>query len=90
MQVVPFETGNRHLRHVADYSTYKKLYSTLPAAVLSALKARIKTGDPPTIKQVWEGKDKTLLCVHFEWSERNEKTILEFGYAAVRCGHLEA
>ncbi|KAJ7916522.1 hypothetical protein B0H13DRAFT_1997548 [Mycena leptocephala] len=64
LQVSPFETASRHLRTVSDYASYKKLHSTLPAAVLSALKLR--------------------------WSERNEKSCLEWGYAAVRCGHLEA
>jgi hypothetical protein len=75
---------------VPDYSTYKKLHSTLPAAILSALKARVKTGDPKTIKQIWEKRDKTFMSVGFQLNERNEKTILEFGYAALRCGHLEA
>jgi hypothetical protein len=74
---------------VPDYSTYKKIHSTLPAAILSALKARVKAGDPKAIKQLWEKRDKTFMSVGFQWNERNEKTILEFGYAAVRCGHLE-
>ena len=90
LQVDPFETVNRHLRHVPDYSSYKKIHSTLPAAILSALKARVKAGDPKAIKQIWEKRDKTFMSVGFQWNERNEKTILEFGYAAVRCGHLEA
>lgn len=30
------------------------------------------------------------MAIDFEWNERNEKTVLEWGYAAVRCGHLEA
>ncbi|KDR85929.1 hypothetical protein GALMADRAFT_109453 [Galerina marginata CBS 339.88] len=90
LQVTPFETASRHLRHVADYSSYKKLHSTLPAAVLSALKARVRAGEPKAIKEVWDKKDKTFLAIDFEWNERNEKTVLEWGYAAVRCGHLEA
>ncbi|KAF9055729.1 hypothetical protein BJ165DRAFT_1428251 [Panaeolus papilionaceus] len=90
LQVTPFETTNRHLRRVADYASYKKLHSTLPAAVLSALRARVKTGSPNAIKDVWESKDKSFLSISFEWSERNEKSVLEWGYAAVRCGHLEA
>lgn len=90
IQVVPFETVNRHLRHVPDYSTYKKLHSTLPAALLSALKARVKAGNPKSIKQVWEKRDKTFMSIGFQCNERNEKTVLEFGYAALRYGHLEA
>ncbi|PPQ69659.1 hypothetical protein CVT26_001528 [Gymnopilus dilepis] len=90
LQVTPFETASRHLRHVADYSSYKKLHSTLPAAVLSALKARVRAGDPKAIKEIWDKKDKTFLAIDFEWNERNERTVLEWGYAAVRCGHLEA
>ncbi|KAG6864937.1 hypothetical protein C0991_006208 [Blastosporella zonata] len=90
LQVTPFEFGNRHLRHISDYASYKKLYSTLPAVVLSALKARIKAGEPKAIQDLWEKRDKTFLAIDFEWSERNEKSCLEWGYAAVRCGHLEA
>ncbi|KAF8799914.1 hypothetical protein BYT27DRAFT_7200900 [Phlegmacium glaucopus] len=90
LQVTPFETVNRHLRHVSDYASYKKLHSTLPAALLSALKARVRAGEPKTIKELWSKKDKTFLAIDFEWSERNEKSVLEWGYAAVRCGHLEA
>jgi hypothetical protein len=90
LQVTPFETANRHLRHVSDYASYKKLHSTLPAAVLSALKARVRAGQPKAIKDVWDKRDKTFLSIDFEWNERNEKSVLEWGYAAVRCGHLEA
>lgn len=90
LQVTPFETATRHLRHVSDYASYKKLHSTLPAAVLSALKSRVRAGQPKAIKDVWEKKDKTFLSIDFEWNERNEKSVLEWGYAAVRCGHLEA
>jgi hypothetical protein len=75
LQVTPFETVNRHLRHVSDYSSYKKLHSTLPAALLSALKARVRAGEPKAIKELWDKKDKTFLTIHFEWSERNEKSI---------------
>ncbi|KAF5384785.1 hypothetical protein D9615_000887 [Tricholomella constricta] len=89
LQITPFENMNRHLRHISDYATYRKLYSTLPAAVLSALKVRIKAGEPKAIRELWDKKDKTFLAIDFEWSERNEKSCLEWGYAAVRCGHLE-
>lgn len=66
------------------------MHSTLPAALLSALKARVRAGDPKTIKELWDKKDKTFMAVDFECSERNERSVLEWGYAAVRCGHLEA
>ena len=90
LQVTPFETVTRHLRHVSDYPSYKKLHSTLPAALLSALKARVRAGEPKTIQELWGKRDKTFMAIDFQWSERNEKSVLEWGFAAVRCGHLEA
>ncbi|KAJ7034767.1 hypothetical protein C8F04DRAFT_956035 [Mycena alexandri] len=90
LQVSPFETTTRHLRTVSDYASYKKLHSTLPAAVLSALKLRVRAGEPKAIRELWAARDRTFLAIDFEWSERNEKSCLEWGYAAVRCGHLEA
>lgn len=90
LQVTPFENTNRHLRNVSDYPSYKKLHSTLPAAVLAALKTRVRTGEPKAIQELWDRRDKTFLAIDFEWSERNQKSCLEWGYAAVRCGHLEA
>lgn len=89
LQVAPFETASRHLRHVADYASYRKLHSTLPAVILSAVKARVRAGEPRAVQDVWAGRDKTFLAVSFEVSERNEKSVLEWGYAAVRCAHLE-
>lgn len=88
--VRPFESAQRHLRTVSDFATYKKLHQTLPAAVLSALKAKVRSGEPAAVKQVWAKKDKTFLAIDFEWSERNTSSCLEFGYATVRCGHLDA
>ncbi|ESK92848.1 hypothetical protein Moror_9099 [Moniliophthora roreri MCA 2997] len=88
--VKPFETSQRRLHHVSDYTTYRKLHQTLPAHVLSAQKQRIRSGDPQAIRELWEKKDKTFLAIDFEWNERNDRTCLEWGYAAVRCGHLEA
>jgi hypothetical protein len=38
LQVTPFETANRHLRHVSDYAT---MHSSIPAAILAAFKTRI-------------------------------------------------
>ncbi|KAJ7159855.1 hypothetical protein C8R43DRAFT_881583 [Mycena crocata] len=90
LQVSPFETNSRHLRTVSDYASYKKLHSTLPAAVLSALKLRVRAGEPKAVRELWASRDRTFLAIDFEWSERNEKSCLEWGYAAVRCGHLEA
>ena len=90
LRVIPFENTQRHLRHVSDYPSYKKLYSTLPAAVLSALKTRVRAGEPTAVKELWERRDKTFLALDFEWNERNEKSVLEWGYAAVRCGVLDA
>jgi hypothetical protein len=90
LKVSPFETAQRHLRNVADWATYKKLYTTLPAVALTAFKARVRAGEPKAIRELWEKRDKTFLAIDFEWSERNPSTFLEWGYAAVRCGHLEA
>lgn len=90
LRVSPFETSQRHLRTVSDYSLYKKLYSTLPAAVLASSKQRIRDGEPKAIQELWQSRDKTFLAVDFEWSERNTSSCLEWGYAAVRCSHLEA
>jgi hypothetical protein len=67
---------------------YKKLHATLPAAVLAALKTRVRAGDPSAIRNLWNKREKTFMAVDFEWSERNPSTLLEWGYAAVRCGHL--
>ncbi|KAJ7119446.1 hypothetical protein C8R44DRAFT_624772 [Mycena epipterygia] len=90
LQVSPFESSSRHLRTVTDYASYKKLHSTLPAAVLSALKLRVRAGEPKAVRELWAARDRTFLAIDFEWSERNEKSCLEWGYAAVRCGHLDA
>ncbi|KAJ7471787.1 hypothetical protein FB451DRAFT_307646 [Mycena latifolia] len=90
LQVSPFESSSRHLRTVSDYASYKKLHSTLPAAVLSALKIRVRAGEPKAVRELWAARDRTFLAIDFEWSERNEKSCLEWGYAAVRCGHLDA
>ncbi|EFI28743.1 hypothetical protein CC1G_13769 [Coprinopsis cinerea okayama7 len=88
--ITPFETAQRRVRHISDYATYTRLHATLPAAILAALKARIKAGEPRVVKDLWEKREKTFLAIDFEVNERNEKTVLEFGYAAVRCGHLDA
>lgn len=76
------------MRHVDDLTSYKKFYSTLPAAALAARKERIRSGDPPTIKDLWSGKDKNFLAIDFEWSEKSPSTCLEFGYAALRSRHV--
>ncbi|KAF9036967.1 hypothetical protein BDZ89DRAFT_1157449 [Hymenopellis radicata] len=90
LSVTPFSNAQRHMRHVSDWSTYKKLHATLPAAELSAVKTRIRAGDPSAILPLWRERSKTFLALSFAWSERNEKSCLEWGYAAVRCGVLHA
>ncbi|KAI0082322.1 hypothetical protein K474DRAFT_1655705 [Panus rudis PR-1116 ss-1] len=90
LRVQPFETSQRHMRTISDYASYKKLHSTLPAAVLAAQKARVRSGEPKAIQDLWESKDKTFLAMAFESHERNPSSCLEWGYAAARCGHLEA
>ncbi|OBZ79688.1 Good for full DBP5 activity protein 2 [Grifola frondosa] len=89
LRISPFETSQRHLRNITDYASYKKIFATLPAAVLSALKIRVRNGEPKAIRELWSMRDKTFLAIDFEWSERNQSSCLEWGYAAVRCGHLE-
>ena len=69
--------------------SYSKLYQTLPAAALSALKARVKLGEPKAIQQLWSTEQYTFLAIDFEWSERNASACLEFGYAALRCGFVK-
>ncbi|KAI8990664.1 hypothetical protein BD414DRAFT_577391 [Trametes punicea] len=89
LRITPFETSQRHLRTIADYATYKKVFSTLPAVVLSAQKVRVRNGEPKAIRELWASRDRTFLALHFEWSERNAASCIEWGYAAVRCGHLD-
>ncbi|KAH9837383.1 uncharacterized protein C8Q71DRAFT_599256 [Rhodofomes roseus] len=88
--VTPFETNQRHLRKISDAATYKKVHATLPAARLAAQKVRARSGEPKTIRQLWDTKDQTFLAMDFEWSERNSSTVLEWGYAAMRCSALHA
>jgi len=90
LKIEPFETSQRHLRTISDYATYKKLHATLPAAVLAGLKARIRSGEPRAVRDLWDKRDKAFLAIDFECSERNSSAVLEWGYAAVRCGHLDA
>ncbi|KAI0059416.1 hypothetical protein BV25DRAFT_1918451 [Artomyces pyxidatus] len=90
LKVDPFENHQRHLRTVTDYASYKKLHATLRAVFLAAQKTRIRSGEPKAIQELWEEKDKTFLAIDFENSERNPSSVLEWGYAAVRCGHLNA
>jgi hypothetical protein len=88
--VQAFETTPRRLHTITDWTTYKKLHATLPAAAFAAYKAHVRGGDPKAIRELWTQKDKTFLAVDFEWSERNPNAALEWGYAAVRCWHLDA
>ena len=90
LKVSPFENTQRHLRSVSDWQTYRRIHSTLPAIILAALKTRVKAGEPQAIQSLWDKKEKTFFAIDFEWSERNASSALEWGYAAVRCGHLQA
>ncbi|KAG8971910.1 hypothetical protein FRC05_010579 [Tulasnella sp. 425] len=87
--VIPYEHGQRQLRHISDVNMYKKLHNTLPAAVLAALRSRVKHGNPKEILRLWQRKDMTFLALDFEWSEKSF-VVLEMGYAAIRSAHLEA
>lgn len=89
LRITPFETSQRHLRTISDYAQYKKVFATLPAVVLAALKVRVRNGEPKAIRELWACKDKTFLALDFEWSERNTASCIEWGYCAVRCGHLD-
>jgi hypothetical protein len=90
VKVHPFETHQRHLRTISDYSSYKKLHATLRAVYLSALKTRIRLGEPRAIQELWDLHDKSFLAIDLESSEWNTSCVLEWGYATVRCGHLDA
>jgi hypothetical protein len=90
LRVTPFEASQRHLRTISEYAMYKKLFSTLPAAVLASLKQRVRDGELKAVQELWQSRDKIFLAIDFEWSERNTSSCLEWGYAAVRCSHLEA
>ncbi|KAI1793038.1 hypothetical protein LXA43DRAFT_1002478 [Ganoderma leucocontextum] len=89
LRVTPFETSQRHMRTISEYATYKKVFQTLPAVLLSAQKVRVRNGEPKAIRDLWVSRDKTFLALDFEWSERNNASCIEWGYAAVRCGHLD-
>lgn len=89
LRIAPYETSTRPLRTISDMLTYRKAHSTLSGAALVSLKTRIKAGEPKFIQQLWNGREKTFLAINFEWSERNTSSCLEWGYAAVRCNHLD-
>lgn len=89
VKVTAFETTSRPVRRVNDLTGYNKAQASLPAVALSAFKTRVREGDTKAVQEVWRRKDKTFLALDFEWSERNEKSVLEWGYAAVRCGYLD-
>ncbi|KAF8131412.1 hypothetical protein EV363DRAFT_1260848 [Boletus edulis] len=88
--VKPLETSQRHLRHVNDWPSYKKLHSALPAVALAALKTRVRGGDPNAIRELWATRDKTFLAIDFECLERHDRSYTEWGYAAIRSSHLQA
>ena len=89
LRITPYETGARPLRNISDMLTYSKAHSSLSGAALVSLKARIRAGEPKFIQQLWSSREKTFLAIDFEWSERNTSSCLEWGYAAVRCNHLD-
>jgi len=90
LRVTPAETSQRYLRHVNDWPTYKKLHSSLPAVAVAAFKARVRVGEPSAIRELWASRDKTFLAIDFEGLERNDRLCIEWGYAAIRSGLLEA
>lgn len=90
LRVTPSESSHRQLRKVCDWTSYKKLHATLPAVALTTFRARVRAGDSDAARSLWAGRDKTFVAVGFTWSERNSQSCLEWGYAAVRCGHLDA
>lgn len=90
MKVSVFETAPRLVRTISDQASYRKAHQTLAGAVLSAFKTRVRTGEPNAVMELWKSKDKTFLAIDFEWSETNSNSCLEWGYAAVRCNHLNA
>ncbi|KAG8901395.1 hypothetical protein FRB99_005331 [Tulasnella sp. 403] len=87
--ITPYEHTQRPLRQISDIGTYRKVHSTLPAAMLSALRSRVKHGNPKEISRLWHRRDMTFLALDFEWSEKS-LVVLEMGYAAIRSQHLEA
>lgn len=89
LRITPYETSTRPLRTISDTLTYRKAHSTLSGAALVSLKTRIRAGEPKFIQQLWNSREKTFLAIDFEWSERNTSSCLEWGYAAVRCNHLD-
>ena len=56
------------------------------ASLLSKLGIRL--GEPRAIQELWDLHDKSFLAIDFESWERNAASVLEWGYATVRCGHL--
>ncbi|KAG9309062.1 hypothetical protein JVU11DRAFT_10944 [Chiua virens] len=88
--ITPFETSQRHLRHVNDWLSYKKLHATLPAVAFAAYKARVRGGEPSAIRELWAMCDKTFLTIDFEPLERTDRSCFEWGYAAIRSSHLAA
>ncbi|EIW87396.1 hypothetical protein CONPUDRAFT_161941 [Coniophora puteana RWD-64-598 SS2] len=89
VRVSPLETANRILIRVSDWAAYKRVHATLPAVMLSGMRLRVRVGDMRAIRELWGKREKTFMAVDFEWSERNTSTVLEWGYATMRCGFLD-
>ncbi|KAG8814584.1 hypothetical protein FRC17_001065 [Serendipita sp. 399] len=87
-KIKPFEKRACPMRYIHDLPSYKRIFETLPAVGLAAMKERTRSGDVNMIKRLWASKTKTFLSVDFEWSEENPSVCLEFGYAAVRTNFL--
>jgi len=87
--VQAFETSQRHLRTISDAAAYKKLFATLPAAVLSARRVRVRQGDVVAIRKLWTARESIWLSVSCEVSERTGN-LHAWGYSVLRAPHLEA
>jgi hypothetical protein len=86
LRVVAYEGAPRPLRTVTDWGAYVRLVATLPATALHALKARVRNAEARPVRALWEARDRTFCALAF----RGGRRVREWGYAAVRCAHLDA
>ncbi|PCH34289.1 hypothetical protein WOLCODRAFT_148353 [Wolfiporia cocos MD-104 SS10] len=87
--ITPFATELRELHRISSLKEHEKLHATLLGVALAALKVRVHRGEPDAVREVWDMRDKTFLSIDLEWNERDPSQVLEWGYAAVRCGSLK-